>query len=163
MKRAHLLPAGLLACVAGVASVASAQPSQGTAQAAKAAKVQLGHTARGKILVNGSGFTLYAFTRDPRNKDTCISTTSTEGYGVMRCVEVWPPLITSGRPTAGTGVKSSLLSTIRLADGRTQVTYAGHALYMYKPATERGETAYVGEKQFGGTWAAVNAAGKLIK
>jgi predicted lipoprotein with Yx(FWY)xxD motif len=163
MKRAHLLLAGLLACVAAVASVASAQPPRGTARAAKAAKVQLRHTSLGKILVNGSGFTLYAFTRDPRNKDTCIGAAGEEGYGVMRCVEVWPPLVTSGRPTAGTGVKSSLLSTIRLADGRKQVTYAGHALYMYKPASERGETAYVGEKQFGGTWMAVNAAGKLIR
>jgi predicted lipoprotein with Yx(FWY)xxD motif len=163
MKRAHLLLAGLLASVAGVASVANAQPSPGTAQAAKAAKVQLRHTSRGKILVNGSGFTVYAFTRDPRNKDTCIGATGSEGYGSMRCEEVWPPLTTSGKPTAGAGVKSSLLSTIRLADGRKQVTYAGHALYLYKPATERGETSYVGEKQFGGTWTAVNAAGKLIR
>jgi predicted lipoprotein with Yx(FWY)xxD motif len=163
MKRAHLLLAGLLASAACAATAASAQAPQGAAHDARAAKVQLRHTSRGKILVNGSGFTVYAFTRDPRNKDTCVSASSSEGYGTMRCTEVWPPLTTTARPIAGAGVKSSLLSSIRLANGRKQVTYAGHPLYTYQPATEPGETGYVGEKQFGGTWTALNAAGKLIR
>jgi predicted lipoprotein with Yx(FWY)xxD motif len=163
MKRAHLLLAGLLASAACASAVASAQVPPGGAHAAKAAKVQLRSTSRGKILVNGSGFTVYAFTRDPRNKDTCVNLSESEGYGVTHCTEVWPPVTTSGRPTAGAGVKSSLLSTIRLADGRKQVTYAGHALYTYKPATERGETAYIGVKGFGGMWAGVTATGKLVK
>jgi hypothetical protein len=43
------------------------------------------------------------------------------------------------------------------------VTYAGHPLYLYAPASERGETYYVGATSFGGTWEAVSAAGRGVK
>jgi predicted lipoprotein with Yx(FWY)xxD motif len=156
MKRVAVFFAALALCAAGVAGVAGVAGASGSrAVAAKAAKVSLRHTELGKILVNSSGFTLYRFTRDPRNKDTCM--------GVENCSEIWPPLLTSGHPLAGAGVKSSLLSSIRLPNGRHQVTYAGHPLYMYAPATERGETSYVGFSSYGGTWYAVNAAGKIVK
>jgi len=151
MKRAQLLLACLLAGAAASSAAAGAQ----AAHAAKAAKLQLRSTSKGRILVNSAGFTVYRFTKDPRGKDTCVSTSG--------CAEVWPPLTTSGRPIAGGGVKASLLSTIKLADGRRQVTYAGYPLYLYQPASERGETSYVGFRSFGGTWDAVNAAGKLVK
>jgi predicted lipoprotein with Yx(FWY)xxD motif len=153
MKRVGVFFAVLLVCAAGAVGVAGASGSR--AVAAKVAKVSLRHTSLGKILVNASGFTLYRFTHDPRNKDTCM--------GVENCSEIWPPLLTSGRPIAGSGVKSSLLSSIRLPNGRHQVTYAGHPLYTYAPSTERGETSYVGFSSYGGTWYAVNAAGKYVK
>ena len=153
MKRLGVLFAVLLVCAAGATAVAGARGPR--AIAAKAAKVQLRHTALGKILVNASGFTLYRFSRDPRNKDTCM--------GVENCAEIWPPLLTSGRPLAGSGVKASLLSSIRLPNGKRQVTYAGHALYLYSPSSEHGETSYVGFSSYGGTWYAVNAAGKTVK
>jgi predicted lipoprotein with Yx(FWY)xxD motif len=155
MKRAHLLLAGLLAGAAAFSAAAGAQTPQGSAHAAKAAKLQVRSTSRGKILVDSQGFTVYRFTKDRRNKDTCVTTSG--------CTEVWPPLTTSGRPIAGAGVKASLLSTINLSGGRKQVTYAGRPLYLYKPATERGETSYVGVTSFGGTWDAVNTAGGLVK
>jgi predicted lipoprotein with Yx(FWY)xxD motif len=155
MRRIQILLAGLLASLAGACTAASAQAPSGTAHAARAAKVQLRSTSLGKILVNASGFTLYRFTRDPRNKDTCVA--------VSECAQTWPPLTTTGRPIAGTGAKASLLSTIRLPNGRNQVTYAGHPLYLYAPASERGETGYAGFTSFGGTWDAVSAAGKLVK
>jgi predicted lipoprotein with Yx(FWY)xxD motif len=155
MRRMHVLLAALVMGAAGAGTVASAQAPPTVAHAARAAKVQLRRTGLGKILVNGAGFTLYRFTADPRNKDTCVM--------VSGCTETWPPLTSSGRPLAGAGVKASLLSTIKLPDGRKQVTYAGHPLYMYQPASERGETAYVGVVAFGGAWDAVNAAGKLVK
>jgi predicted lipoprotein with Yx(FWY)xxD motif len=155
MRRMHVLLAGLLLGAAGGGAAASAQSPPAVARAASAAKVQLRRTSLGKILVNASGFTLYRFTIDPRNKDRCVT--------ISGCTQTWPPLTTSGRPIAGAGVKSSLLSTIKLPNGRQQVTYAGHPLYSYQPARERGETEYVGAIQFGGTWDAVNAAGKLVK
>lgn len=155
MRRIHLLLAGLLASLAGTSAAASAEAPSSTAHAARAAKVQLRATKLGKILVNASGFTLYRFTSDPRNKNTCLM--------VSECTQTWPPYTTTGRPTAGGGAKASLLSTIRLPNGRKQVTYAGHPLYLYAPASERGETGYVGQMSFGGSWDAVSAAGKLVK
>ena len=60
-------------------------------------------------------------------------------------------------------MKASLLSTIRLPNGTRQVTYAGHPLYRYSLASERGETGYAGIRQFGGTWFAVSASGGNVK
>jgi predicted lipoprotein with Yx(FWY)xxD motif len=153
MKRLGVFFAALLLCASGAAAAAGASGSH--AVAAKVAKLQLRHTSLGKILVSASGFTLYRFTRDPRNKDTCVT--------VESCAETWPPLLTSGHPLAGSGVKSKLLSSIKLPNGHRQVTYAGYPLYLYAPSTERGETGYVGFSAFGGTWYAVNAAGKTVK
>jgi predicted lipoprotein with Yx(FWY)xxD motif len=154
VKRIHIPLAGILAGVAGVSAVASAQGVHST-RAAHAATVGLRSTSLGKVLVDSSGFTLYSFSRDPRNKDTCAK--------ISGCSKIWPAWSTRGKPTAGSGVKASLLSTIKLPGGAKQVTYAGHPLYRYRPANERGETAYVGAMQFGGTWEAVNAAGKPVK
>ena len=155
MNRIRILLATLLVGAGGSAAIADAHAGSTSAHAAKAAKVELRKTERGRILVNSSGFTLYRFMIDPRNKDRCVM--------VSECPQVWPPLTTSGRPLAGPGVSSSLLSTISLPNGKKQVTYAGHPLYRYAPATERGETSYIGVKQFGGVWEAVNAAGRGVK
>ena len=155
MKRTYILLAGILAGLASASAVASAQGNAPTAHAAKAATVQLHSTSLGKILVNSSGFTLYEFTRDAHDMNSCVK--------VSGCAKVWPALSTSGKPTAGSGVKASLLSTITLPGGAKQVTYAGHPLYTYAPSSERAETAYVGVKFFGGTWDAVNASGGAVK
>jgi hypothetical protein len=36
-------------------------------------------------------------------------------------------------------------------------------LYRYALASERGETSYMGVRQFGGTWYAVSASGANVK
>lgn len=154
MQRTSILMAGVIAGLSATSALAAPQRSP-AAGASRAARVQLRSTSQGRILVDGSGFTVYRFTRDARNRDTCV--------GIIECTSIWPPLRTSGRPTAGPGVKASLLSTIALPGGARQVTYAGHPLYLYAPSTERGETAYIGALNFGGTWLAVNAGGGLVR
>lgn len=155
MKRTYILLAGVLACLASISAVASAQSGAPAAHAGRVAKVALRHTSLGTILVSSSGHTLYMFTKDHANTDSCVKITG--------CAEFWPPLTTSGKPTAGPGVRASLLSTIKLPGGKKQVTYAGHALYMYSADSGPGETSYVGEKAFGGSWCAINAAGHTVK
>ena len=155
MRRAHLLLAGVLVSVACAATVASAQQGPSTARAGRAATVMLRHTRLGQILSTSSGFTLYEFTRDHGDRNSCVS--------ISGCSETWPPLRASGRPSAGPGVKASLLSTIRLSGGGKQVTYAGHPLYMYSGDSGPGATSYVGRRQFGGTWDALNASGHTVK
>jgi predicted lipoprotein with Yx(FWY)xxD motif len=117
--------------------------------------VKLGNSSLGKILEANSGRTLYMFTKDGRNKDRCVTTNGCKG--------TWPLLTTNSKPVAGPGVKSSLLGTIKLAHGAKQVTYAGHPLYTYSGDFMTGQTYYVGQQQFGGTWYAVNAAGGTVK
>jgi predicted lipoprotein with Yx(FWY)xxD motif len=154
MQRTHIF---LAVALAGAVSVSTAAGAQGvpTAHAARAAKVTLRHTRLGNILATSSGFTLYEFTRDHSSSNTCVR--------IRECPETWPALQTRGRPTAGPGVKASLLSTTRLPGGKTQVTYAGHPLYLYSGDSGPGETSYVGETAFGGRWYALNSSGRTVK
>jgi predicted lipoprotein with Yx(FWY)xxD motif len=165
MKRTYMILAGVLACAAsaatvasaqpGTATVASAQPGAPTAHAGRAAVVKLGKTQLGSILVSSSGRTLYEFSRDHPKKSSCAA--------ISGCPETWPALKTSGKPTAGAGVKASLLSSINLPGGGKQVSYAGHPLYLYSGDSGPRETLYIGVKQFGGTWDALNASGRAVK
>jgi predicted lipoprotein with Yx(FWY)xxD motif len=155
MKRTYIVLAGVLACVASAATVASARTGVPTAHAGRAAVVKLGRTGLGNILVSSSGRTLYEFSRDHTKMNSCAA--------ISGCSETWSPLKTSGRPTASSGVKASLLSSISLPGGGKQVTYAGHPLYLYSGDSGPRETFYVGAKQFGGTWDALNASGHAVK
>jgi predicted lipoprotein with Yx(FWY)xxD motif len=151
MQRTHIFLAVALASVASAATVASAQSSLPAARSSSAATVQLRHTNLGSILVSSSGRTLYEFTKDHAHKSSCAT--------IRGCSAVWPSLKASGRPTAGSGIKTSLLSTT----SGNQVTYAGHPLYTYSRDNGPGKTSYVGAKEFGGTWYAINAAGNTVK
>ncbi|HSZ69391.1 MAG TPA: hypothetical protein VK756_03420 [Solirubrobacteraceae bacterium] len=150
MKRTHVFLTVALASAASAATLASAQ-SLPAAHSSRAATVQLRHTSLGSILVSSSGRTLYEFTRDHTNKNSCAA--------VSGCSAAWPSLKASGRPTAGPGIKASLLSTT----SGSQVTYAGHPLYTYSGDSGPGKTSYVGVKAFGGTWYAINASGGTVK
>lgn len=123
-----------------------------TTSAAKRPTVRLEHTNLGMILVDSGGYTLYLFTRDRRNTDRCMK--------VSGCLGVWPALASTDRPMAGSGVKASLLGTIKFHGKQRQVTYAGHPLYGYSGDFGPRSTSYVGAYEYGGTWYAVNAAGK---
>jgi predicted lipoprotein with Yx(FWY)xxD motif len=155
MKRTHLMPLAVLASAAIAAPLAAVAAAQPSAHAGRAAKIQLRRTSLGKILVDTAGFTVYRFGKDTGKRNTCVASRA--------CSAAWPALTTSGSPTAGPGVNASLLSTIRLANGSRQVTYAGHPLYRYAAASERGETSYAGVEQFGGKWYAVNSTGRNVK
>lgn len=161
MKRAYvfllgaLLSAASVSALAGVSAVASTQGGHPSAHISRATRINLRHTSLGAILVNSSGHTLYEFTRDRVRANSCVK--------ISGCSEIWPALTSKGKPSAGPGVRASLLSTITLPGGSRQVTYAGHALYLYSADSGPGETSYVGEKAFGGTWYAINAAGHTVK
>jgi predicted lipoprotein with Yx(FWY)xxD motif len=155
MKRIHVFLISALLGVASLSAVSSAQGGAPTAHTSRAAKVGLRHTSVGTILVSSSGRTLYEFTRDRPRSNSCVK--------ISGCSETWPALKTAGKPIAGPGVRASLLSTIKLPGGARQVTYAGHALYLYTGDSGPGQTSYVGEKAFGGRWYAIDAAGRTVR
>jgi predicted lipoprotein with Yx(FWY)xxD motif len=147
MRRTSTLVAATALLATSGAAVATASTS--------AERIQLRKTRVGTILVNGRSRTVYAFTRDSRNKDTCQQ--------ISGCTQVWPPVTSAGRPVAGAGVRSSLLGTITIKGGAKQVTYAGHPLYTYSGDSGPGQTGYVNFSAFGGRWPAMNAAGREVK
>ncbi len=155
MQRTRIFLAALLIGAVSICAVTVAQGAAPSAHAARAAKVTLRHTRLGNILAASSGFTLYEFTHDRGPHNSCVT--------IHECSGTWPPYTTSGRPVAGPGVRASLLSAIKIPGGKTQVTYAGHPLYIYSGDSSPGETSYVGESIFGGRWYALSASGGTVR
>jgi predicted lipoprotein with Yx(FWY)xxD motif len=116
------------------------------------ATVSLRATELGRVLVNSRGHTLYLFVKDSRNKSACSGS----------CAKFWPPLLSHGKPTAGSGVRSSLLGTMRRSNGRLQVTYNKHPLYAYVLDRQAGQTNGEGNSAFGAKWYAVSAKGTAV-
>jgi predicted lipoprotein with Yx(FWY)xxD motif len=106
----------------------------------------------GKILFDGRGFALYAFTRD-RGQSACAGA----------CATAWPPFVVKGGIRAGTGVKASLLGTVRRANGARQVTYAGRPLYYYVGDRRPDQVLCQNVREFGGLWLVVRPNGRLVR
>lgn len=142
-------------------SNASSGASAATAPAASSsAKVTISATSvgsYGKVLVNGQGRTLYLLNSEKGGKVTC---TASNG-----CTGVWPPVVLpSGTTaaTAGSGVKSSLLGTVKDPTGSLQVTYGGWPLYTFVKDSAAGQANGQGINHFGGIWYVVNTSGQPI-
>jgi predicted lipoprotein with Yx(FWY)xxD motif len=146
--RRHLILLLAVAMVGASAGSVLAAVKRGTT-------IKLERTQAGKILTNSSGMTLYMFERDKRNKDVCVK--------IRDCLTIWPAVTTKAKPVAGNGVKASLLGTIKLPNGKRQVTYSGHPLYTYIGDSGPRDASYIGTRESGGTWWAVDAAGHVVK
>jgi predicted lipoprotein with Yx(FWY)xxD motif len=133
---------------------AAAAPHAGTV-----VKVAFNKKLKQSILVNAKGLTLYFWTSDTPTHSTCINDPT------YHCSKVWPPLVTTGTPQAGPGVKASLLATFTRDDGRTQMTYAGHPLYTFHGYSGTPADRKPGDlngQGFIGIWWVLSPAGKKI-
>ena len=135
--------------------VAALVPTATALAAPRGMTIKLSKTDRGKILTNSRGYTLYMFQLDKRRKDVCVR--------IPDCATVWPLVTTKAKPIAGMGVRARLLGTIKLKDGTRQVTYNGWPLYTYIGDFDPRSTQFIGLKQSGGLWWALDPAGRLIK
>jgi predicted lipoprotein with Yx(FWY)xxD motif len=85
------------------------------------------------VLTDDKGRVLYMFNPDNRGASVCYD----------QCAVAWPPALTTGKPTAGTGADESLLGTTTRKDGKTQVTYNKYPLYTFafdaKPGDANGQ------------------------
>jgi predicted lipoprotein with Yx(FWY)xxD motif len=145
------------AVLALLGPVVSAQPSSASTSTRSEVAV-LSTSSYGKVLVVGNGklkgFPLYAFSGDLGGKIRC-GTSLSAGYDLgpdvnmpLTCTgperdllngvktDDWPAFTTVEKPIAGTGVSSRLLGTVVRAGIGTQVTYAGHPLYLFDPVSK---------------------------
>lgn len=108
----------------------SPAPSDSSAASGAGAAVQVGSTSLGDVLVDQAGMTLYMFDKDTQGgPSTCYD----------QCASAWPPLLTDGAPSAGTGADGGMLGTVERTDGTTQVTYDGWPLYYWAQDTKPGD------------------------
>jgi predicted lipoprotein with Yx(FWY)xxD motif len=153
---AAIATAALLATACGGSSpstaAASPSPSPATSPAATAATIAVATTKLGQVLVDGKGLTLYLFVADTGTTSTCNTS----------CATVWPPVLTTGAPLAGTGANAALLGTTTRTGGTIEVTYAGHPLYYFVQDKSAGDTTGQGVNSFGALWWVLSPAGAAI-
>jgi predicted lipoprotein with Yx(FWY)xxD motif len=159
-RRSTTLLASATALVLGTAAVAGCGgggKAGGTSAAPKTANGQsatvgVANENVGKILVDSQGRTLYLFERDSGTKSTCTGA----------CAVEWPPLRASGKPTVGDGANASIVATSARSDGKSQVTYNGHPLYLFSADQKAGDTNGQGVNAFGGLWYVLSSSGDEI-
>ena len=139
-------------CGSGGGSTVTANTASGSSGGGSSATVSVANTGLGNILVDSKGRTLYLFQKDTGMTSTCSGA----------CATAWPPLRASGKPTAGSGAKASLLGTTPRSDGKPQVTYAGHPLYGYQGDSKAGDTNGQGINGFGAPWYVLSPSGNEI-
>jgi predicted lipoprotein with Yx(FWY)xxD motif len=131
---------------------ATAAPAPPKTAGGEPATVGVASTGLGKVLVDSNGRTIYLFKKDSGTKSACSGACATE----------WPPVRASGKPTVGGGATPSLVSTTKRSDGKPQVTYNGHPLYLFEGDHNPGDTSGQGLTAFGAAWYALSPAGNQV-
>jgi predicted lipoprotein with Yx(FWY)xxD motif len=153
-----LFPVGAAAFVVAVLTVAgcgsgggnnTSSPARPKTANGQSATVGVATENVGSALVDSQGRTLYLFERDAGMKSACNGA----------CAVEWPPLLTPGTPTVGRGANASLVATSARPDGKRQVTYNGHPLYLFSADKNAGDTNGQGVNAFGGLWYVVSSSG----
>ncbi len=144
-----LIALAVAACGGGGGAATAATPKTSTGASAT---VGVANTGLGSTLVDSAGRTLYLFKADVGTQSACTGA----------CATAWPPLLVTGKPTAGTGVTTSKLGTTTRSGGKHQVTYNGHPLYLFIKDQKPGQTTGQGVTAFGAAWFALTPAGNQI-
>ena len=140
-----------MAFCAAVACAVAALPA--VAQGQGRPEVTVRPSAYGRIVFDGRGFALYAFTRDRAGRSTCTGA----------CANAWPPYLVTGAEPRARGVDAARLGTIRRRDGRRQLTLAGKPLYYYVGDRKPLEVLCQNVREFGGLWLVVRPSGALVR
>ncbi len=144
----------LFVVVLVAATVSAAADARSVETTATKPTLTVRSSAFGRILFDGRGGALYAFTKDPRaGRSTCNGA----------CATAWPPYLKAGALRAGDGVRRALIGTTRRRDGRAQITYAGRPLYYYVGDRKPGQVLCQNVREFGGLWLVQRANGRLVR
>jgi predicted lipoprotein with Yx(FWY)xxD motif len=145
---------GLTACGGGNDTPAAPQnsTSQSTSSQSTGAKLATADVANlGKVVVDGTGRTLYLFDKDTASppKSNCDGD----------CAAKWPPVMAGDSAPQLDGVDASLVGTVTRTDGSKQITLAGWPLYLFAKDAKAGDAK---GQAVGGIWWVVGADGKKI-
>jgi predicted lipoprotein with Yx(FWY)xxD motif len=111
--------------------------------------VQAQKDARGVVLTDAAGFTLYTFSADGPLAPRCTG----------QCAARWRPATGGGgKPQAGTGVSAADIGSVRRDDGSFQVTYRTAPLYYFAGDAKAGDRNGADRDEFGGRFRCVPPA-----
>ena len=105
----------------------------------------------GSVVTDAKGWVLYRFDADTRN----AAASACEGT----CAKVWPPAVTSGKPTL-TGIDPDRVGKVKRSDGRWQLTLGGWLLYRYAGDARPGQ--WKGQGVNGKWWVSDPAGAKNL-
>ena len=148
------------ASASGGSSASASSPSAASNAGAATSSITISAksvSGLGTVLVNQKGQTLYMLTSEKGDKITCTASSG--------CLHAWPETDLPGSATAakaGSGVKASLLGTVKGATGQMEVTYNGWPLYTFIGDSAAGQAKGQGLTNFGGTWYVLNTAGSPV-
>jgi predicted lipoprotein with Yx(FWY)xxD motif len=140
------------ACGGGGGGGATVAPATPKITSGGPATIAVANSGLGKILVDAQGRTLYLFKKDSGTKSACFG----------ECATAWPPLRAAGQPTVGSGANASMAATTPRSDGKPEVTYSGHPLYLFAGDKKPGDTNGQGLTAFGGSWFALSPSGDQV-
>jgi predicted lipoprotein with Yx(FWY)xxD motif len=134
--------------LAGLAACGNEAPQQGSRQETPVkTEVRIAQSDLGPILVDQTGRTLYAFTKDENRSSACDAD----------CIAVWPALTAESEVDAKDGADMQLVSRI---DESSQAVYGKWPLYYYVGDQVAGDVNGQGVDD---EWFAIAADGKLVK
>ncbi|HTX13328.1 MAG TPA: hypothetical protein VME22_32220 [Solirubrobacteraceae bacterium] len=134
------------------AAAATTSSTASTAAAGSGAVIGTAKAHGHTYLTGKSGHAIYLWVADKGSTSSCSGA----------CAQAWPPVTTTGTPTAGSGVTASMLGMTKRSDGTEQVTYDGHPLYYFVGDTSASSTAGQGSDGFGAKWWLVAPSGSAI-
>lgn len=114
--------------------------SSGSTPAAGAAALKTGLTAKGTVLTDDKGLTLYTW-----DTDTTAGKSACNGS----CASAWPPVVTTSASAPSVSGASGAFTIITRDDGAKQVAYKGKPLYRFAADSKPGDITGDG---VGGTW-----------
>jgi predicted lipoprotein with Yx(FWY)xxD motif len=131
---------------------AGASSSSSSASASGGTVIKTASSSSGTFLTSGSGRAVYLWVKDTGDMSNCNGA----------CAGAWPPVTTTGAPTASGAAKASDLGTITRSDGSKQVTYDGHPLYYFSGDSGPGTASGQGSDGFGAKWWLVAPSGSDV-
>ncbi|MDX8034491.1 hypothetical protein SK803_30095 [Lentzea sp. BCCO 10_0856] len=134
--------------LAGLAACGNEAPQQNSQQEVPVkAEVKIAQTELGPVLVDQTGRTLYAFTKDENKSSACDAD----------CIAVWPALTAQSKVDAKEGADTSLVSQV---EESSQAVYGKWPLYYYVGDQVPGDLNGQGVDD---EWFAIAPDGKLVK
>jgi predicted lipoprotein with Yx(FWY)xxD motif len=148
-------PAAAKSAYGSSASATGGSSATGTSAAGASSTALIGtkHNALGTVLAAGpKKLTVYMFEGDGASSSRCSAA----------CASVWPPVTSTGAARTAGGAMTSHLGLITRPDGKTQVTYNGHPLYLFARDKDHGDSYGQGIKSFGSAWYVLAPNGNKI-
>ncbi len=106
-------------------------------------------TADGPVVADSRGQVLYDYADDTATSSACVADW---------CLVDWPPLQTSGQPTAASAITAPV-TVLHRPDGIDQVVLGGHPLYTFSADFHPGDVRGQG---IGGDWYLVSPTGATV-